>query len=235
MGLNDRIREFSKMPEHEVIKRMINIENCMRHNLGSVRKRLIAIEGTIGTGKSTIADMLEARVGIKAFLEDVDNNETWGAIIEQFYKDRIKFGFSTQIALLHARRGQATNAFYYPRSSSIDRTYWGDRFVFVPTLIDGGLPKDDVKKLDEEYEKFRSEFPRIDLLLILKANPQTAYDRLILRDRAMEAATDLAKEKIGKDHYLVKIAKRYDALPEVLNEKGLYSGPVITIDEDNFK
>ena len=27
MGLNDRIREFSKMPEHEVIKRMINIEH----------------------------------------------------------------------------------------------------------------------------------------------------------------------------------------------------------------
>ncbi len=235
IGLERRMRELEALSEAEAIDRMIKIENVMRHNLGNVRKRLFAVEGTISTGKSTLVNLLGARVGLRPFLEEVDSNEVWHAIIEQFYKDRIKFGFSTQMALVHTRRWQADSAYHYPGSAAIDRTYWGDRFVFVPTLVDGGLPKSDVDKLEEEYVKFDSEFPPLDMLYVLTCSPETAQKRLLGRDRDLESGTDLATETIDENHYLYKIGKRCEELPKILRERGLYTGQHIFIDQDRFK
>ena len=235
MSLSDRIKQYEELPDHEVIQRMIAIENSLRYSLGEERQRLIAVEGNIGTGKSTLVRLLGTKVGLKPFLEDVDSNPIWRSIIDTFYKDRVKYGTTTQLALLAARLAQAKQAYQVPGSAIIDRTYWADLLVFVPTLAEAGLPKGEQKFIEREFMKFVGEFPPVDLLILLTSDPKTAHQRLVQRARGSEMATDLAGEVVDENHYLTKIGDKYKALPDGLRERKLYTGPIITVDQDQFK
>lgn len=234
MTLIDRIKELETLPDADIIKRTIKVEAAMRESLTKKRRRLLAVEGNIGTGKSTLAEFLGVRLGMTTYVEDVENDPYWRGTIEQFYKDRIKFGTSTQLALLHMRRAQLEEAYHLPGSAIVDRTYWADRFIFVPTLVEGGLPKNEVDLLEREYEKFAKEFPPIDLLILLTCSPEVSYERINQRGRAVEMATDLREGKLDKGHYLVKIGKRYDALADTIRETGVYTGPCIKVNYDTF-
>lgn len=235
VSLDQRLDSIANISDPEVIKRWTNITGILRQTLTKEKKRLFGIEGNIGTGKSTLANLLQGEIGVKAYLEDVDSNPTWKDIIEIFYSDRIKHGFRTQLALLPFRLKQAKDAFEYPGSAIIDRTYWADQFVFVQTLIQEGFPQEKVNSLNEEYEIIHLLFPKINLMFLLTCTPETANRRIIQRARGMETSTDLTNITLDENHYLKKIGSLYEALPQTLYDKKLYQGPWIKINQEKFK
>ena len=58
----------------------------------------IAIAGNIGSGKTTLTEILTRRYGAKAYLEDTDN-----PYIGDFYEDMNRWSFNLQISFLGSR------------------------------------------------------------------------------------------------------------------------------------
>ena len=235
LNLDNRLDLIENISDSEAIERWTKVTGLLRYTLTQKRKKLFGIEGNIGTGKSTLANLLEGEIGVKAFLEDVDNDPVWKLIIETFYSDRIKHGSRTQLSLIPFRLRQAKDASECPCSAVIDRTYWADQFVFVPTLVQDGLSQREAKNLDKEYKKVYNLFPKVDLMFLLTCSPQTSNQRIIQRARGIETTTVLTQEEIGEDHYLSKIGNLYQALPQTLYDKELYKGPWVVINQDKFK
>ena len=70
-----------------------------------VEPRFIAIEGVIGAGKTTLAQMLSKRRQARLVLEEFEDNP----FLPKFYEDRERYAFQTQLAFLASRFRQQQN------------------------------------------------------------------------------------------------------------------------------
>lgn len=61
--------------------------------------RYIAIEGVIGAGKTSLAQMLSSRQNARLVLEEFEDNP----FLPHFYADRERFAFQTQLSFLASR------------------------------------------------------------------------------------------------------------------------------------
>ena len=68
--------------------------------------KYIAIEGVIGVGKTTLARLLQSRYDASILLEVVEDNP----FLSEFYQDRQRFAFQTQIFFLLSRYHQQYQA-----------------------------------------------------------------------------------------------------------------------------
>ena len=68
----------------------------------------IAIAGNIGSGKTTLTEILTERYGAKAYYEDVDN-----PYINDFYEDMNRWAFQLQVYFLGSRIQQTMNMLAY--------------------------------------------------------------------------------------------------------------------------
>ena len=59
----------------------------------------IAIEGTIGVGKTSLAKILSTQIDAKLILEEFEENP----FLSDFYKDSKQFAFQTQLFFLLSR------------------------------------------------------------------------------------------------------------------------------------
>jgi len=69
--------------------------------------RYIAIEGVIGVGKTSLAQMLGEKFGGRVVLERFEENP----FLEKFYKDPERYAFQTQIFFLLSRYRQQQELF----------------------------------------------------------------------------------------------------------------------------
>src|ERR1043166_6269369 len=67
--------------------------------------RYIVIEGVIGAGKTSLARMLSERMQAKLVLEEVEENP----FLKDFYRDRERYAFQTQMHFLFSRFQQQRN------------------------------------------------------------------------------------------------------------------------------
>ncbi|MDX5404362.1 MAG: deoxynucleoside kinase, partial [Bacteroidota bacterium] len=95
----------------------------------------IAIAGNIGSGKTTLTELLAKHYGWEAHYEDVEENP----YLDDFYQEMQRWSFNLQIYFLNARfrqiltiRDQAKNVFQ-------DRTIYEDAYIFDPNLHAMGL------------------------------------------------------------------------------------------------
>src|SRR5205085_2759411 len=70
-----------------------------------LENRYIVVEGVIGAGKTSLAHMLQERLQAKLVLEEVEENP----FLKDFYKDRERFAFQTQMHFLFSRFQQQRN------------------------------------------------------------------------------------------------------------------------------
>ena len=69
--------------------------------------RYVAIEGAIGAGKTTLAQMIAERLGGRLVLEKFDENP----FLAKFYEDKDHYAFQTQIFFLLSRYKQQQELF----------------------------------------------------------------------------------------------------------------------------
>ncbi len=148
--------------------------------------RYIAIEGVIGVGKTTLARLLAERMPAELVLEEVEENP----FLHEFYTDRARWAFQTQMHFLFSRyqqqRGLVQTDLFRQRVVA-DYLFQKDRIFANLNLTDRELAL---------YEKIVSqievEVPRPDVVVYLQANTETLLARI--RDRGRPFEKEMERE-----------------------------------------
>ncbi len=142
--------------------------------------RYIVIEGVIGAGKTSLARMLSERLAAKLVLEEVEENP----FLKDFYKDRARFGFQTQMHFLFSRYQQQrdmkqTDLFSDKMIS--DYLFQKDRIFASLNLVDR-----EMALYDRLMGWLELDVVKPDVVVYLQAHPDTLMDRIFKRARPFE-------------------------------------------------
>lgn len=175
----------------------------------------IAIAGNIGSGKTTLTEILAERLGYKPLYEDSDN-----PYIGDFYEDMNRWSFNLQIYFLGKRLRQALDIRESRENLIQDRTIYEDAHIFAANLHESGLMATrDYETYMEVFELSKGLVRTPDLLIYLKVSVPTLVSQIQRRGRAYEMSI--------QEDYLQRLNTRYDHWIE-----HIYRGKTLVIDVD---
>jgi deoxyadenosine/deoxycytidine kinase len=158
---------------------------------------LVAVEGPIGVGKTTLARRLAGQLGAGVVLEVVEENP----FLHTFYQDIRGRAFQTQIFFLLSRHRQQQRIVpILAAGGSVVADY-----MFAKDRLFAGLTLDhaELALYDNVYELIAPLVPQPDAIVYLRASVQTLVHRIAARGRDFER--DLTPE------YLDRLSDAYDA------------------------
>jgi len=174
---------------------------------------LFSIEGNIGSGKSTLVELLKknitevSNIPVHFVDEPVSQWETIKStdgknMIELFYSDPTKYAFAFQMMAYISRLSMLHETMLrYPKDIIItERCLLTDYHVFAKMLYE------NKNMLKEEYEIYQKWFyyfqQEIELtgIIYLKTEPEVAHERCLKRAREGETITLEYLEKCHKKH-----------------------------------
>ena len=156
-----------------------------------------AIEGVIGVGKTTLARMLQSAFDAELVLEVFEENP----FLSNFYSDRARYAFQTQIFFLLSR-------YHQQRRNINDRLESGKTFISDYTFEKDALfARINLKgdELDMYYnvqEALAEKITPPNLVVYLRANTSTLMRRIAQRDRPYERTMESA--------YIEQLNRSYD-------------------------
>jgi deoxyadenosine/deoxycytidine kinase len=163
------------------------------------QKIFIAIAGNIGTGKTTLTNMLSRRFGWEAHFEVVADNP----YLTDFYQDMARWSFPLQVFFLnhrfkaHQLVSQGTN------SAIQDRSIYEDANIFARNLYEQGMMSErDYRNYLDLYESMVAFLTPPDLVLYLRKSLPRLKEQILLRGREYE--------KNIPDSYLMNLNRYYD-------------------------
>jgi deoxyguanosine kinase len=141
----------------------------------------IAIEGVIGVGKTTLARLLQPSFEAEVLLEIFEENP----FLSDFYADRARYAFQTQIFFLLSRYHQQNNN--VPKILTDNKNLIAD-YTFAKDALFAGinLKGDELDMYHKVHEALGEKIPKPDLLVYLQASTDTLMNRIAFRDRSYE-------------------------------------------------
>jgi deoxyguanosine kinase len=141
----------------------------------------IAIEGVIGVGKTTLARLLRPMLEAEILLEIFEENP----FLSDFYGDRARYAFQTQIFFLLSRYHQQRRA--VPEMLGAGKSLIAD-YTFAKDALFAriNLKGDELAVYHKVHEALGEKIPRPDLIVYLRAETPVLMQRIALRDRPYE-------------------------------------------------
>ena len=140
-----------------------------------------AIEGVIGVGKTTLARLLQSQFEADLVLEVFEENP----FLSNFYGDRARYAFQTQIFFLlsryHQQRRNVTDRMKDVKTLISDYTFEKDS-LFARINLSG----DELDMYYTVQEALAEKISPPDLVVYLRASTDTLMKRIAQRDRAYE-------------------------------------------------
>jgi len=178
----------------------------------------IAIEGVIGAGKTTLARLLQPIFAAGALLEVFEENP----FLSDFYADRARYAFQTQIFFLLSRyrqqRHTVATMLGIHQHLIADYTFEKDA-LFAQINLKG----DELDVYYKVHEALAEKIIVPDLVLYLRADTDVLMRRIALRDRPYE-------RNMERD-YIAQLGAAYD---EFFNERQPRRSPVLWIDTNDL-
>ena len=159
------------------------------------RFRYLAIEGPIGSGKTSLAKRLAARLGADLLLEQPGENP----FLARFYEDMARYALPTQLFFLFQRSRQLeplAQPDMFGRATVAD--FLIDKDPLFARLT---LSADELALYQRIYDALRPRAPVPDLVIYLQAQPQVLIQRV--RRRASDFERGIGEE------YLALLAEGY--------------------------
>ena len=180
----------------------------------------IAIAGNIGSGKTTLTELLAKHYNYEPHFESVDDNP----YLDDFYEEMQRWSFNLQIFFLRSRFEQIARIHKDERNVIQDRTIYEDAHIFAPNLHAMGL------MTARDYQSYESLFNIMeeflqppDLMIYLRASVPTLVDHIQKRGREYE-------NNIRID-YLKRLNERYEAW---INSYDRGKVIIINVDKNKF-
>lgn len=147
-------------------------------------KRLVVVAGNIGTGKTSLAERIGARLGWYTAFESVADNP----YLADFYTDMRTWAFHLQVFFLGHRAQQYLQMVRLPQSVIIDRSIYEDAFIFARALYQmGNLTERDYQSYRTVFDLIVNQLPPPDLLIYLQARVEVLMNRIRQRGRHIES------------------------------------------------
>jgi deoxyadenosine/deoxycytidine kinase len=160
----------------------------------------IAVAGNIGSGKTTLTELLSKHFGWEAQYEDVESNP----YLFSFYEDMQRWSFNLQIYFLNSRFRQIIRIRQGGKNVIQDRTIYEDAYIFAPNLHAMNLMTTrDFENYISLFELMTGFLQPPDLLIYLRASVPTLVRLIQRRGREYEASIRL--------DYLKSLNERYEA------------------------
>lgn len=188
--------------------------------MSTQNKIFIAIAGNIGTGKTTLTNMLSRRFGWEAHFEVVADNP----YLADFYKDMARWSFPLQIFFLNHRFGAHQRVTQGANSAIQDRSIYEDANIFARNLYEQGMMEErDYKNYLELYHSMTSFLTPPDLVVYLRKSLPRLKEQITLRGRDYE--------KNIPDDYLMNLNRYYN---DWMESYSLGKKLIIESDDLNF-
>ena len=157
--------------------------------------RYVVVEGPIGVGKSSLARLLAKEFNARAFLEKPEENPFLG----QFYQDRRKYAFQTQLFFLLQRFQQQKDIAQFDLFNQVTLC----DYLFAKDRIFASLNLDDneLSLYEQIYNLLSGQIPVPDLTIFLQAKPEVLLHRIKARNHSYEKDVDLEYLKTLTEAY----------------------------------
>ena len=177
----------------------------------------IGIAGNIGSGKTTLTEMLAAHYGWTPRYESVSFNP----YLEDYYKDIPRWSFALETYFLKQRFKDVLEIAKSDKTIIQDRTIFEGVYIFVANnKALGNLSDRDYETFMELFELMMSLVKVPALLIYLKSSIPHLVSQIQKRGREYEQGISI--------EYLSALNQRYDRWVEE------YKGPVLVIEADDL-
>ena len=163
----------------------------------SANPRYIAVEGPIGVGKSSLAEILGQELSARVIL---DGRPQENPFLGAFYRDQRRHAMSVQLFFLlqrYAQQGELVQGDLFSRGGVVtDYIFEKDRLFASLNLTD-----DELTLYDRIYQMLKVRTVRPDLIVYLQARTEVLVDRIRRRARP--------EEKPIRSEYVQQVAQAY--------------------------